>query len=150
MIETSAKRAPSDPMASTDPAIIESLPCVDWDSLDRRTAGFGDLLYQILSLSRQQFGHCVSSILDTLSLSNPRSQQAIHSLKGICLNIEARRASVFLAEMESMARQGLFHDALDLVPRLVRELSELELEIESRLETRTPPPPSATDRDRAF
>lgn len=104
----------------------DDLAVVDWDSLRRRMAGFGDLAKRVVAVSRSQFPGFVRSIREQLDAGDPTVSRTIHGLKGICLNIEARRVALLLERLEQLAEEGAFDQARWLAGLLPAELEELD------------------------
>lgn len=104
----------------------EDLGVVDWESLQRRMGGYGDLALRVAGVSIGQFPTFLESIPRQLAESDPVAGRTLHSLKGICLNLEARRVSSLLERMEFLVEASLFEEARRLGGRLPAELARIE------------------------
>jgi PAS domain S-box-containing protein len=112
------------------PSVLVGAISIDWNELDRRMLGNSELRQKVLSLSLAQLDQ-KSQEIQTLAIEKrPEVAAAIHSLKGICLNIEARECVSILLAMEDRSCES---DAVrNLTSDLEKAIHRLKAEIQDR------------------
>lgn len=105
------------------------LPVLDWEGLQRRMGPFGDLADRVLAVSRRQLGELAQQIATQIQSGDPRVKDAIHTLKGVCLNIGAARSSRLMECLETFLEAGLQDAFQEGAQRIPLEIQAVDQEI---------------------
>lgn len=96
---------------------------VDLEASLTRMAGDRELLDEMVGLFREDAPALLARIEKSLESSQPNElERAAHSLKGLCANLESKRAAAAANALLEAARAGDLALARDLVPEMQRQI----------------------------